>query len=170
MIYEKSLAGLQEIADPARKLNARQRQVLILIDGKRTRDDLEKYLNRLNVAEIINDLEQLGYIHDPQRPRAGNQITPPVTQEEKPAASIISEEQFIAVQSLMIESTNENLGLMGRSVVDQIKLASTSEQLKSCISLWNMALRESRKGHAIADSLMKQVQEILIQQEKTAQH
>lgn len=170
MVYEKSLAGLQEIADPARKLNARQRQVLILIDGKRTRDDLEKYLNRLNVAEIINDLEQLGYIHDPQRPRSGNQITPPVTQEEKPEAPNISEEQFLAVQSLMINSTNENLGLMGRSVVDQIKLASTGEQLKSCISLWNMALRESRKGHAIADSLMKQVQEILIQPEKTAQH
>lgn len=169
MVYEKSLAGLQEIADPARKLNARQRQVLILIDGKRSRDDLEKYLNRLNVAEIINDLEQLGYIHDPRNPRSGN--SPAIAaQEEKPEPSDISEEQFLAVQSLMIASTNKNLGLMGRNVVDQIKLAATQEQLKSCISLWNMALRESRKGHAIADDLMKQVQQILSAQDEPATH
>ncbi|CAG0958511.1 hypothetical protein MTYP_00593 [Methylophilaceae bacterium] len=156
MAYEKSLAGIQEITHPQRVLNARQRQVLILIDGKRSQDELEKSLNRLNVAEIVSDLERLGFIHDPAKPKAA--FVPSQDRVELPE---ITPRQFTAVKSLMLDSTAEHLGLMGRPLVEQIKGVESHEQLRSCISRWHMALRESRNGHSLANDLMKQVQTAL---------
>ncbi len=156
MVYEKSISGLQEISHPERKLNARQRQVLILIDGKRTQDDLGKYLNKLKVAEIIGDLERLGYIRDSKKPKYSIDL-----QKDESVSPDLSPEKIETIQNIMIESTNESLGLMGRSVVEKIRAANDYDQLKSCISLWNMALRESKRGHAAANELMRQVQEML---------
>lgn len=68
MVYEKSYSGHQELINNQRALNARQRQVLIMIDGKRTQDDLARYLQNLDVPEIIADLERQGYIHTPGKP------------------------------------------------------------------------------------------------------
>ncbi|HWT28738.1 MAG TPA: hypothetical protein VN084_04445 [Methylophilaceae bacterium] len=75
MVYEKSYSGHQELINNQRALNARQRQVLIMIDGKRTQDDLARYLQNLDVPEIIADLERQGYIHTPGKP--GNSVKAP---------------------------------------------------------------------------------------------
>lgn len=72
MVYEKSFSGQQELNNNQRALNARQRQVLIMIDGKRTKDDLERYLQNLDVGEIIADLERQGYIHTPGKAKVAH--------------------------------------------------------------------------------------------------
>lgn len=76
MVYEKSYSGHQELINNQRALNARQRQVLIMIDGKRTQDDLARYLQNLDVAEIIADLERQGYIHTPGKPGSSAKAPP----------------------------------------------------------------------------------------------
>ncbi|PKO25201.1 MAG: hypothetical protein CVU35_05345 [Betaproteobacteria bacterium HGW-Betaproteobacteria-8] len=153
MVYEKTASGIDEIAGNQRRLNPRQRQVLILIDGKRALNEITQSLPRLTVAEIIEELAAQGFIHDPSRPTTIPHVIEPV-----PSAPEISPEQLAETKSILISSTTEHLGLMGRTMVEQISTASSYEQLKACISRWHMAIRESKGGRMIADELMSKVQ------------
>jgi hypothetical protein len=105
------------------------------------------------VAEIIEELAAQGFIHDPSRPKTIPHVIEPV-----PSAPEISAEQLAETKSILISSTTEHLGLMGRTMVEQISTAASYEQLKACISRWHMAIRESKGGRMIADELMSKVQ------------
>ncbi|PKO93050.1 MAG: hypothetical protein CVU15_04225 [Betaproteobacteria bacterium HGW-Betaproteobacteria-1] len=153
MVYEKTASGIDEIAGAQRRLKLRQRQVLILIDGKRTLNEITQSLPRLTVAEIIEELAAQGFIQDPNRPK-----TSPHVIEPAPNAPEVSAEQLAETKNILISSTTEHLGLMGRTMVEQISTASSYEQLKACISRWHMAIRESKGGRMIADELMSKVQ------------
>jgi hypothetical protein len=164
-------------------LNLRQRQVLIMIDGKRSQDDLEKHLNHLDVAEIVADLKKLGYIHDPTTPVAKadvtatptlaplDQVAPlaqPVFTEAavlamaQPAQeSTIDPEQATVLKDILLSSAKEYLGIMGQSITQKIEAAQSLEQLKACVSQWHMAIRESKLGKPVAGVLMEQVQQML---------
>lgn len=153
MVYEKTASGIDEITGNQRRLNPRQRQVLILIDGKRTLDEIAQCLPRLPVTDIMEELASQDFIQDPARPRT--------TAHRIEAASNtpeISAEQLAETKSILISSTTEYLGLMGRTMAEQISTASSYEQLKACISRWHMAIRESKGGRMIADELMSKVQ------------
>ena len=153
MVYEKTASGIDEITGSQRRLNPRQRQVLILIDGKRTLNEISLSLPRLAVAEIIDELSAQGFIQDPKRPKAIPRVIEPA-----PSIPEISAEQMAETKSILISSTTEHLGLMGRTMAEQISTASSYEQLKACISRWHMAIRESKGGRMIADELMSKVQ------------
>ncbi len=153
MVYEKTASGIDEIAGAQRRLKLRQRQVLILIDGKRTLNEITQSLPRLTVAEIIEELAAQGFIQDPNRPKTSSHIIEPT-----PNAPEVSAEQLAETKNILISSTTEHLGLMGRTMVEQISTAASYEQLKACISRWHMAIRESKGGRMIADELMSKVQ------------
>lgn len=177
MVYQKSYSGMLEISGSQRVLNLRQRQVLIMIDGKRTQDDLEKHLNHLDVAEIVADLEKLGYIHDPASPAAkpAASAIPPAAPVAEPvmveADAIAAAEpapepsgdagQFIVLKDVLVSSAKEYLGIMGQGITQKIEAAKDMDQLKSYVSQWHMAIRESKLGKPIAGVLMEQVQQIL---------
>lgn len=163
MVYQKSYSGMQEISGNQRALNLRQRQVLIMIDGKRTQDDLEKHLNHLDVAEIVADLKKLGYIHDPTapavKPETINTVAPVAIQPVQDAAT--DTEQTAVMKEILLSSAREYLGIMGQSMTQKIEAAQNLEQVKACISQWHMAIRESKLGKPAAGVLMEQVQQIL---------
>lgn len=176
MVYQKSYSGMLEISGSQRVLNLRQRQVLIMIDGKRTQDDLEKHLNHLDVAEIVADLEKLGYIHDPASPAAKPAasailpaaVTEPVIVEAAATATAQPEPessgdtgQFVVLKDVLVSSAKEYLGIMGQGITQKIEAAKDMDQLKSYVSQWHMAIRESKLGKPIAGVLMEQVQQIL---------
>lgn len=153
MVYEKTASGIDEISGSHRRLTPRQRQVLILIDGRRALADIEKCLPRFTVADIINELEAQGFIQDPNQPRKIS-----VSAEQPYETPEISEQQMAETKNILIASTTQHLGLMGRTMVEQIGSATSYEQLRTCISHWHMALRESKGGRMIADELMSKVQ------------
>jgi hypothetical protein len=157
MVYEKTASGIDEISGPDRRLTPKQRQVLILIDGKRTQEDIEASLPRLAVAAIVEELEMQGFIKNPEKPApkaADTAIS--ITQTAEPI--VISERQMAETKSILIASTTQHLGLMGRTMNEQISSAASYEQLRTCISRWHMAIRESKGGRMTADELMSKVQ------------
>jgi hypothetical protein len=156
MVYEKTTSGIDEITGDRRRLNPKQRQVLILIDGKRTLNEITQSLPRLTIAEIVEELTAQGFIQDPIRPKTIPQLT-----DAAPSAPEVSAEQLAKTKSILISSTTEYLGLMGRTMAEQISRASSYEQLKACISRWHMAIRESKGGRMLADELMSKVQTTL---------
>lgn len=161
MVYEKTASGINEIAGTVRQLTPKQRQVLILIDGKRSLEDIVNSLPRLPVSDIIQELESLEFIQNPKASKAFNSKII-VSQNETPL--IISEEQMAETKNLLIASTTEHLGLMGRTMNEQISSVTSYEQLKTCISRWHMAIRETKGGRMIADELMSKVQMTLASQ------
>jgi hypothetical protein len=186
MVYEKSFSGQQELNNSQRALNARQRQVLIMIDGKRTQDDLARYLQNLDVAEIIADLERQGYIHTPgqRNPAAKNTATSSATPAPQspasqpspsplptPAAQIASAVSddgrplnsgtLAAVKVILSISAKEHLGLMGRAMVEKIEKIQDRTALLAVISQWHMAIRESKSGRATASVLIEEVHQLI---------
>ena len=190
MVYEKSYSGHQELTNSQRALNARQRQVLIMIDGKRTQDDLARSLQNLDVAEIIADLERQGYIHTPGNVNR-SQVAPPPTRPDAdipvkpaphPAASPAADQPplqsapqagagpeerpldsgtLAAIKVILSISAKEHLGLMGRTMVEQIEKIRDRAQLMTAISQWHMAIRESKSGRATASVLIEEVNQLL---------
>ena len=153
MVYEKTAAGIDEITGGQRRLTPKQRQVLILIDGKRSLAEIGQSLPRLAVVEIVEELVTHGLIQDPQRPLSLAHAHEAATEVAEPSA-----EQLAETKNILISSTTEYLGLMGRGMTEQISTASSYAQLKACISRWHMAIRESKGGRMIADELMTKVQ------------
>src|SRR5690606_22371395 len=105
MVYEKTASGIDEITGDRRRLNPKQRQVLILIDGKRTLNEITQSLPRLTIAEIVEELTAQGFIQDPIRPKTIPQLT-----VAAPSAPEISAEQLAKTKSILISSTTEYLG------------------------------------------------------------
>jgi hypothetical protein len=186
MVYEKSFSGQQELNNSQRALNARQRQVLIMIDGKRTQDDLARYLQNLDVAEIIADLERQGYIHTPgqrnpvaksavietaapaEHPSVAKPsvpITPASTPSMELAVSVddrpLDSGTLAAVKVILSISAKEHLGLMGRAMVEKIEKIQDRTALLAVISQWHMAIRESKSGRTTASVLIEEVNQLI---------
>lgn len=164
MIYEKSTAGQLEITGDRRALSVKHRQVLIMVDGKRTDGDIKNHLPNIHVAETIVDLERLGYIYNTassaKLPATVN-IAPPPAITAAPPETPISTEQLAAVKEILVTSTHECLGLMGHGMAQKIEAVQSREELKVWVSQWHMAIRESRLGKPLASVLLEQVQHIL---------
>lgn len=182
MVYEKSFSGQQELNNSQRSLNARQRQVLIMIDGKRTQNDLERYLQNFDVAEIIADLERQGYIHTLGKAKAGSAaatiapnlipttaspVQSPQAQPATPPSAETADDQpldagkLAAVKVIMSISAKEHLGLVGRPMIEKIEKIADRAQLKAVISQWHMAIRESKSGRTTANVLIEEVNQLL---------
>ncbi|OAM52801.1 hypothetical protein A7981_05005 [Methylovorus sp. MM2] len=160
VIYKKSDMGLAEISAAKRTLNARQRQVLILIDGQRTLEHLENYLKTSDVASIAQALESLGYIK-----RTEDIVLPhaePIAQILPPEPDIhLDNAQMENIKHIVASSADEHLGIMGRSIKKDILDAANHIEIKACVSQWHMAMRESKSGRLLASELMEHVQTII---------
>ena len=161
MVYEKSTTGYREIAGNQRSLSLRQRQILIMIDGKRSENELAALLNSPDASQIIAELAGMGYI---QQAGSTAPVTPPlpiINNQTSAQYPDISTEQLAAVKEIMVVSSNECLGIMGRGLAQKIAAVETRDELKSWVSQWHMAIRESRLGKPLAGVLMEQVQQTM---------
>lgn len=178
MVYEKSALGYNEFTNNRRTLNVRERQVLLLVNGVRNMEDLEKFFKKELLTETIIKLELEGFIYP-----TGGQTSPSVeqtsnifsrffdTQTELPP---INPAKIVAVKSILLEATDDYLGLMGRNLKEKIEKCDTEVDLRNCISKWHMAMRESKLGRESADFLMEQIHQTLenkmLDTESNAEH
>jgi len=170
VIYQKTPTGIAEIAAKEKTLNFRQRQALILVDGKRSVAEIGVYLNQANMPEILATLEKLGHIYDTANPSPRSHLiqSSPAQATNSQAAAFhnepaLTEQQVSAVKAILMSSTEQHLGIMGRSLKQRIEAAVTDDQITACTSQWHMAMRESKLGREVAGDLMNQVQQLLLQ-------
>lgn len=149
----KSGKGLAELASGTFGLDLKSRQVLILADGLRTLQQLQQLRPGLDVAGIVQRLGAEGYL-------TGNwPAATPAANTQPIAESVpLAPETLAQVQAIIIDSTRSHLGLLGGDLIRKVQAARSLEQLKGCIAQWNMALRDSRLGRAVADQYLSEVQ------------
>lgn len=161
MMYEKSVLGFNEFTADKRTLGVRERQVLLLVNGVRKLDDLEKFFKRDHLLDTIKKLETEGYIQAQQ----DNSNTPTKAQAEvslplletNNTAQAICPRKLAAIKTILLEATDDYLGIMGRAIKAKIETCDNEYNLKQSISSWHMAMRESKLGRESASFLMEQI-------------
>jgi hypothetical protein len=163
MVYEKSALGYNEFINDKRTLHFKERQVLLLVNGLRKVEELEQFFKKDLLTEIIKKLESNGYIQRPQG--VLTEKKPPITTQSffnaDDTATPINPEKIEAIKTILVEATDDYLGLMGRSLKIRIETCSDGGDLRNCISSWHMAMRESKLGRESTSFLMEQIHQAL---------
>jgi hypothetical protein len=129
-----------------------------LIDGKRSIESLQGFFEKQQLGEILTTLEDQGYIQQLDAPAPSTALArTPVIHTLSERTVILSPDQISTIKQILVNGADDYLGIMGRGLKEKIQNAAGLEQLKSCISLWHMALRESKLGHESAGILMEKI-------------
>jgi hypothetical protein len=166
MVYEKSRLGFNEFTNKKRTLGVRERQVLLLVNGVRNLDDLNKFFKKDLLLDTIKKLETEGYIqlpHGQQRPpEFANTFQNPLVLQDIPSKTeAICSTKMATVKAILIEATDDHLGIMGRGIKANIETCDNENNLRQTISSWHMAMRESKLGRESASFLMEQIHKTL---------
>jgi hypothetical protein len=161
MIYQKSALGLHEIFSSDRSLTTRERQILVLIDGKRSSEELEGFFEKRQVREVLAKLEQLGFIEPVDGQSPPQHTSSYATNYIAESRTDLTQEQIDAIKQILINGADDYLGIMGRGLKEKIQTASDFKKLRNFISLWHMAMRESKLGRESAGVLMHQINQII---------
>ncbi len=175
MVYEKSALGFMEFTTDKRTLGVRERQVLLLVNGVRSLDDLEKFFKKDLLLETIKKLETEGYIQKSAEHESEIKEQQPVqTSQSASAFSVtlsfldvpdnaepICPTKLSTVKTILIDAADDYLGIMGRGIKAKIETCDNEESLRQCISSWHMAMRESKLGRESASFLMEQIHQTL---------
>lgn len=170
MVYEKSALGFNEFITDKRTLGVRERQVLLLVNGIRKLDDLEKFFKKDLLIDTIRKLESEGYIYLPldhkqnqqQQPQHANNFPATLSfLDVQDTAAPICPVKLAAVKAILIEAADDYLGIMGRGIKAKIEACENEDSLRQSISSWHMAMRESKLGRESASFLMEQIHQTL---------
>jgi hypothetical protein len=169
MVYEKSALGFKEFINQNRTLSVRERQVLLLINGNRNIDELEKFFKKEQLSITLNKLESDGYIH---QYNSASSLNKTKTSNYSTISTLsyinsINHEapldivKITKIKSILLESADDYLGLMGHNIKVCVNACHTEYDLRSCISMWHMAMRESKLGRESTSFLLEQIHQTL---------
>ena len=152
-IYRKTAEGQAEIETRVRKLSPRLRSALIMVDGKRTDEDLGKLLPQ-QAEETLQSLLEQGLIEvmqstTPQRPaaRSANAPAPAPSASAAPAAEAPARD-FATVKREAVRAVNELLGPMGEMVALKLEQARTPDDLRNALEKAVTVIGNARGGAA----------------------
>lgn len=166
MLYEKSTLGFNEFTNNKRTLGVRERQVLLLVNGVRNLDELNKFFKKDLLLDTIKKLETEGYIQLPQGqqrpPEFASSMQNQLSLEDSPTKTEpICPTKMATVKAILIEAADDYLGIMGRGIKAKIESCDNDNNLRQTISSWHMAMRESKLGRESASFLMEQIHKTL---------
>jgi len=166
MVYEKSTLGFNEFTNNKRTLGVRERQVLLLVNGVRNLDELNKFFKKDLLLDTIKKLETEGYIQLPQGqqrpPEFASSLQNQLSLQDTPTKTEpICPTKMATVKAILIEAADDYLGIMGRGIKAKIESCDNENNLRQTISSWHMAMRESKLGRESASFLMEQIHKTL---------
>lgn len=159
VVFAKTPKGQAEIATKAGGLTPRQRRVLIMVDGKRSVDDLREMLLADDLQHTLGLLEEMEYIEIASLASAtGNASTP---QARMPPVSAfgdlpdgIDPLRLQQARNFMTNTLNAFVGALGTSsLLDRIERATGHAELRAHYDEWYHAIVMSREGKREAESL-----------------
>ena len=151
-IYRKTAEGQAEIETRVRKLIPRLRSALIMVDGKRTDEDLRKLLPQ-QAAETLQTLVEQGLIEPMQtspqrataRPTSAPAPAPAASAAPAPEAPV---RDFATLRREAVRAVNELLGPMGEMVALKLEQAKTPEDLRNALERAVTVIGNARGGAA----------------------
>lgn len=157
-VFGKTDAGRAELGQRSAGLTARQRSVLILLDGQKPLGQIESWLQEDEMLEAVEGLLRRGMAGivaaPPSVASTGAAIhAAPVPSAPAPAV--------LAARELMVDAARRHLGLLAADLVRRIEQAHDHGQLAAVIGLWHVSLRESKTGKPCAEGLLAEARGLL---------
>lgn len=169
-IFDKTEKGREEISTRKYHLAPRLRTLLVLVDGKQSKDDLLKKVTGIGLnAESIDELLSNGFI---QTVEVAVTVTTPIVvtatkealvQTTNTSASNILPEgqnQFQAVYQFYTETIKSTIGLRGYALQLKVEKASSVEELRELRKPYLEAVLKA-KGNEMARSLRDRLDQLL---------
>ena len=157
MVYVKSDRALKEFEQGNRSLSLKHRQLLIMVNGQRTKSQIAQIFNSEHAIQMLTDLEKLGYLI----PAGTNQKLESNKTQVNALEDNFSKEHLVFIKTFLVEEAQLQLGLMSREIEQKIALVKNAEDLKPCIARWHMAIRDSRNGRTVSDKLMERLAHLM---------
>ena len=154
LIYVKTQKGVEEISQRSHGLPSRARQALILLDGKRSIDDVVEMLPGSETLELLDDLFAKGFIEaqhetpvvkapEPKSAAPKPAAAKPVAQVELPQSEA---ERLQTAKNFMRNTVQTFLGGMGSGFISHIDKCNSIEELRRNFGPWKEAIELSRDG------------------------
>jgi len=154
-IYRKTAKGMAEIETRAHRLVPRLRSALILVDGKKTDDELSRMIladPAGTLASLLADgfIEVLATLADrPPAPPAAPPAAP--TPERSPEAKPSATASFEALRRDAVRQLTDQLGPAAETVAIKIERTKTMPELQPLLVQGAQILRNMR-GAAVAEA------------------
>jgi hypothetical protein len=159
-IYRKTAKGHSEIETRAQRLPPRLRSALILIDGRRSDDDMRKLILQ-QPEETLRTLNEQGFIEiigitqDPPSPRmAPSEPTPrpqPASAAEAVATPVMPARSFEATRAQAVRNFTDLVGPMAEALAIKMERARSLDELLPLVQTAQKIIGNARGGQAAAD-------------------
>jgi len=150
LVYAKTAPGRLEVSRRSAGLGARQRSVLIMLDGRKRAAALATLMPAAQLVQILDELVTLGLIA-PVAAAATATATGPAHEDARLAP----------VKAMLIRSADTCLGLIAADLVRQIGAARDEHQLQRAIGHWHMAMQDSKFGRGVVEAQLALVKAAL---------
>jgi hypothetical protein len=134
--FIKTEKGKVEMAERSGSLSVVERRLLILIDGKRSQNDLLAFVRGGELDEALEQLQRLGLIEwsgqiaDLQDPPAQGYAAAEPAQAPRPATSV---PEFEKVRDEAARFVAEKLGASGAPICDAIERCTSPTELRNLL-------------------------------------
>jgi hypothetical protein len=176
---QRTASGHAELAARGRHLSQRHRTVLLLVDGRRSADDIRNLASQAGAgAQCLDDLLTLGLVTWSSSARADATVTVaaggessllPSSQslhgesswsvlEEEPGA--YTDRPFAEARELLLRAVRQEAPLSGALTLRRLKRATTREALEAMLDEVELRLRKPRR-QIIAAQTMRHVRHLL---------
>lgn len=154
-IYRKTPKGQTEVETRANRLAPRLRAALILVDGRRSEDELSKLVSS-DAAQVLRGLLDEGYVElmAPAPPKPA-----PAPAAAAPAAATVSGPGVLSMPPSMIAATKresvrmltEQIGPMAEALALKIERAGNAAELHGLLEIGRQVLGNTR-GRVAAEA------------------
>ncbi len=160
-IYRKTPKGHAEIESRALRLSPRMRSALILVDGRRTDDDLQRVI-LAQPAETLQSLLDLGLIEvisitPPAAPPRAAAPLQPSPRPATPAAAApaatptLPARSFESLRADLVRSFTDSVGPMSEALAIKMERARSPDELRTLAQTAQRIIGNARGGQAAND-------------------
>jgi hypothetical protein len=158
-IYRKTAKGHSEIETRAHRLSPRLRSALILIDGRRSDDEVRKLIPQ-QADETLQLLVEQGFIEiigitqdAPRAPQAAvrpAEVAPPMA-PAPPAAGAMPPRDFATTRAQAVRLFTDMVGPMAEALAMKMERARSPDELRPLVQTAQRIIGNARGGQAATD-------------------
>lgn len=160
-VYAKTPKGLEEMVQRCHGLSRRDRQILIMMDGRRTLGELARLVVHSDHEQVVANLLADGFIA--LRTQAASGAKPAPAPGSAPAVPPPRDDgqRIEMARNFMVGTLRTFLGSSCSSLVEQLDACDQLEQLRQKYAAWRQAMALTREGRKDLPDLEKRLASLL---------
>lgn len=167
VVFQKTEKGRNEITERSGGLHPRSRRLLIMVDGKKSVDDIRELVAADDLTHSLGELEELGFIEvlsvreddGSERPVEG--ALPSIT-AFRPLPEVTDKDELDKARHFMINTLRTFCGQYTHmTLMSNINTATTHVELRLFFDDWFRHIVENRQGKRRAEELRGQLLKVI---------